>query len=191
MDSKQKQDNNHVPKSIIAIALIIFLSMFVYAQYFDYSPAEKTLSEFYESYFNKDYETVANHLSVFWATRVLPQYSVLPPEELLASRDAIEKDVAELVQTIEQDVAIPGDIKLNILREYTKTGEYSALIVYELVDKENTPVKEVAVLIFEAGKFRIFDLSPIDDKGLNEIIALDLNVLDDNFHVLLNPTESK
>lgn len=181
--SKQKG----VPLIIPIVIIITLASMYYYAAFVEKAPSEKTVTNFYHAYFTRDFDTVASNLSVFWAARLLPQYSILSPAQLLEKRAEIEADTAKLISSIEEKNKLPTDMDIEIMKDYTKTGKNSAIVVYVFKEKGKAAGMEAAVLINELGQFRIFNLSPVNDQTLAQIKAIDINTLDENFAQLIAP----
>ena len=174
-----------VPKVLPVLIVAILAGMYYYAAYVDISSPDKTVDHFYQAYFAKDYESVAQDLSVFWSVNYLPQYVNMSPSELLQNRAEIEKETAAMLQNLEGDQPLEEDISIEVLKEYTKTGEYSALVVYQVMQQEQPIQKEVAFLIREAGDYKIINLSPIRESDLEIVKSYDLDQLDDSFKQLL------
>lgn len=177
--------NNRVPRSIFVVIIAAFVAMYAYAAFFDIPEPETTVTDFYQAYFDKDFATASTHLSVFWAAQILPEYNSLPPVELLKSRSKIEKNLTKLITTMEENNEMPANIKINIMSEYTREGENSAIVVYGFEGDPSNSGMEAAVLIRENGKLRIFNLSPINPALIEQIKAIDVSVLDENFGKLL------
>ena len=179
-----------VPRSLFVLILLLLAGMYWYAAYGDTPPPEKTVQTFYQAYFAGDYETVADNLSVFWSVRFLPQYADLSPSELLAQRTQVVSDITGVISDIESQNAPPQGVKINIKKPYTKVGKTSAVVVYEFVEQGQPTSMEAAILIMEKGKYRIFNLSTVDESVLSDIKNLDMNVLDQNFDELLSSQPS-
>ncbi|QGU00854.1 hypothetical protein SYNTR_2260 [Candidatus Syntrophocurvum alkaliphilum] len=191
----QIPEANGVPKFIFLIIILTLAGMFTYATYFDNKQVEKVRSEqsindFYSAYFNKDYETVANNLSVFWISRFLPEYATLTPEELIANREELVAEAADVIASIEEDNYLAATLGVDVLSEYTKNSEYSSLVVYEILEDGAIVGMEVAILIEELGQPRIFDFSQIQSYELQQILEIDLEELDETFEELLDPASS-
>lgn len=174
-----------VPKWIFAVIIVILAAMYVYAAYWDRPEAEKTVDTFYQAYFTRDFPTVAENLSVFWSVNFLPQYGGLDKNDLLERRDEVEKATADMLANIESGQSAPENIKLNILSDYTKEGENSALVIYEFKEDNKVLGMEAALLIRENGKFRIFTMTPVDPLTLQQLKDVDISVLDKNFSQLV------
>ncbi|MEN6349954.1 MAG: hypothetical protein ABFD08_11225 [Syntrophomonas sp.] len=174
-----------IPKFIPFLIVILLGSMYYYAMFMDTSKPEIIVQRFYQAYFQRDFPKVSENLSVFWSVRFLPQYSLLPPSELVAKRAAIEADATKVIAQIESKNEIPKNIKIEVMPDYTKTGEYSALVVYNFVQNGKPSGMELAVLIKENGRFRIFNMSPVATQDLEQIKNGDLKELDEGFKSLL------
>ena len=182
-----KNAKRRVPRSIFAIILICFAGLYWFAAYGDTPAPEKTVKNFYQAYFNRDFNTVAQNLSVFWSVRFLPDYASMTPAELLANRAKIEKEISAVIADIEKDNEIPAGVTISVMKDYTKVGKESAIVVYSFMENGKVTSMEAAILILEKGQFRIFNMSPVDDTVLDQIKSLDINILDQNFADLLNP----
>jgi hypothetical protein len=181
---EDKSAKRRVPRAIFVIILLSFAALYWYSAY-GATPPEKTVKNFYKAYFNSDYNTVAKNLSVFWSVRFLPEYASMSPEELLENRTKIEGEIANIIAEIEKENTIPEGISIDIMKEYTKIGKQSAIVVYGFKESGTVTSMETAILIMEKGQFRIFNMSPVDNTVLEQIKALDINILDENFAELL------
>lgn len=181
---------SRVPRSLFVLIILLLAGLYSYAAFLDKPEPEKTVLNFYNAYFTKDYNTVAANLSVFWAVRFLPDYQDKTPAELLAERSQVEKDIAAVISEIEADNTLPEGLSVKILREYTKIGKNSALVVYDFLEKGQPTSREAALLIKENGKFRIFNMSPVDDSVMDEVQNFAIEDLDEGFASLLNSSET-
>lgn len=175
-----------VPVFIWVVIVVLLAALYGYAAYWDPNRPEKTVQNFYQAYFAGDYETVSSNLSVFWAVRLLPQYADMDSAELLAKRAEIEKELFQVISEVESMYTAPPDIKIEIMKPYTKEGTYSAVVVYKFTEKSKDAGMEAAILIKEQGKFRIFTMTQVDEKSLSQIKAVNINELDANFQELLS-----
>lgn len=173
------------PKILYVIIIAILGLMYYYAAYIDTPEAEKTVQNFYNAYFEKDYETVAENLSVFWSIQFLPEYHNLSPAEIIADREKIEKDIALIISEIEKDTKYPADLKIVINPKLTKMTENSALVGYTFEEKGEASGMEVAILIKEKGAYRIYNLSPANPSDIENIDQKAMQTLDENFKNLL------
>ncbi|MGI6468120.1 MAG: hypothetical protein ACOX0Q_03725 [Syntrophomonadaceae bacterium] len=177
-----------VPKILPVLIAAILAGMFYYAYYLDdveIASPDKTVDHFYQAYLARDYETVARDLSVFWSVNYLPQYMDMSPAELLDNRAEIEKETAAMLKSLEAEQPFEEGISVEVLMEYTKTGEYSALVVYQVMHEGEPIQKEVALLIREAGDYKIINLSPIRESDLEMVQNYSLDQLDESFKQLL------
>ncbi len=179
-----------VPRSLFVIIILAFSALYWYSAY-GTTPPEKTVKTFYQAYFTKDYDTVANNLSVFWAVRFLPEYASMSPVELLDNRTKIVGEIANAISESEQDNEIPTSVSINIKKPYTNIGKNSAIVVYGFNENGKETSMEAAILIMEKGQFRIFNMSPVDESTLEQIKTLDINILDENFAELLKSTTAE
>lgn len=174
-----------VPKWIFLAIIIIIAAMFIYASYYDRPAAEETVNNFYQAYFDKDFETMAQNVSVFWSANFLPQCADMDKDELLASRAEIEKDTVEMFTSIEGEQAMPDNVDIKILKEYTKQGENSGLVVYQFMEGNAVAGIEAALLIKEESGYKIFTMAPVDMNILQQLKEADIAILDENFGHLL------
>ena len=174
-----------VPRFIFVVIIATFAAMYWYAAYGDTPAPEKTVKTFYQAYFDRDFNTVAQNLSVFWSVRFLPDYASMSPEQLLENRTKIEADISKVIADIEKENSIPTGVSIEVMKEYTKMGKNSAIVVYSFKENGKDTGMETALLIKEKGQLRIFNMSPIDPETLAQIKAVDINVLDENFESLL------
>lgn len=174
-----------VPKLLPVIIIALLAGMYYLAAYVDVATPGKTIENFYKAYFEKDYETVADNLSVFWSVNMLPQYQDLSAAELLQKRDDIVKDTAEKIKSEEYNEPPIEGLSIVVLDEYTKTGEYSAVVIYQVLEQKEPIYKEVAFLIKEAGDYKIIMSTPIEDSELELFKEDSLNQLDASFKILL------
>lgn len=179
----------HVPRFLWVVIILLLASLYSYAAYFDPARPEKTVDNFYQAYFSGDYNTVSSNLSVFWAVRLLPQYAEMSPAELLENRAKIEKDLSKVIAEVESANADPHDIKIEIMKSYTKEGVNSAVVVYKFIEKSKEVGMEAAIMIKEEGRFRIFTMTPVDESSLEQIKDVNITELDANFLELLATTE--
>lgn len=180
-----------VPRSLFVIIVLLLAGLYSYAAFMDKPAPEKTVNDFYQAYFSKDYNTVASNLSVFWAVRFLPDYQDKNPAELLAERSQIEKEIAAVIAEIEAENTLPEGLSIKVLEEYTKIGTNGALVVYDFLEKGQPTSREAALLINEKGQFRIFNMSPIDDSVMEEVKSFSIEDLDEGFATLLDPKASE
>lgn len=166
-----------VPKIILVIIPVILAAMYYYAAFIDTSAPENTVQEYYQASFENDFNTVAGDLSVLLAAR-LPQYANLSPQELLAKRADVEADMATLISNNGSKSAAPQNITVEIMKDYTKMGKNAAMVAYAFKRDDKEQSLGVALLIKEQGKFRIYDLSPINKESLPQIKDFNINRLD-------------
>lgn len=181
-----------VPRSIFVIILVCFSALYWWAAYGDKPAPEKVVQNFYQAYFNRNFDVVAQNLSVFWSVRFLPDdYANMSPADLLKNRPQIEKQIAAVISDIEKDNQIPQGVTISIMKDYTKIGKESAVVVYGFMENGKQTSMEAAILILEDGQFRIFNMSPIDDTVLPQVKDLDITKLDQSFTDLLNGTQAQ
>ncbi len=181
--------SNGAPRFLWVVIILLLAGMYSYAAYYDPARPDNTVKKFYQAYYNKDYNTVASNLSVFWAVRLLPQYAAMSPAELLENRPKIEADISKVIANIEGNNPSPKNIKIEVLRPYTKIGLNSAIVVYQFKEKDKVQGMEAAILINEKGRFRIFTMTPVDTQGLEQVKAVNIKELDANLQQLLEAKE--
>lgn len=173
-----KTNNLEFPKILYVIIVAILAAMYYYAAYVDTTPAEKTVQNFYQAYFDRDYDTVADNLSVFWAVQFLPQYQSLAPNEMIAQRDTIIKDLTSFISEMESKNKVPEGLTVEIDRDFTKQGTNSSLVAYSFKENGKDAGMEMAILINEAGTFRIFSFTPTTPEYLSQIGDKEMQELD-------------
>lgn len=176
-----------VPRSIFAIILILSAGLYWFAAYGDTPAPVKTVKNFYQGYFDRDFDTVAQNLSVFWSVRFLSdEYASMTPAELLENRTKIEKEISAVIADSEKENPVPSGVNVKIMKDYTQVGQKSAIVVYSFIENGKDVGMEASILILEKSKFRIFNMSPIDDTSLDQIKSLDMSIIDNNFAELLD-----
>ncbi|MEN6328529.1 MAG: hypothetical protein ABFD18_20260 [Syntrophomonas sp.] len=180
-----KPTTRSIPIFIPLLIVVIIASMYYYAAFLESSP-EQTVQDFYQAYFQKDYDTVAKNLSVFYSIRFLPQYSTMTPAQLLEDRETIEKETSKVIEMIESKNKLPDNLSIEIMPSYTKKSENSALVVYTFKENGQPSGMELAILIKEKAKYRIFNMSPVASQDLAQIKQGNLEELDAGFKKLLS-----
>lgn len=173
-----------VPKILYVLIIVILAAMYYYAA-MDVSEPEKVVEDFYSAYFNRDYETMAENLSVFWSVQFLPQYTSQSPAELLNNRDQIVKEISQVIAEEEEENILEDNYSIEVNPEYTRKGTNSAVVVYSVKQDGNKLGMELALLINEAGQFRIFSVNPVDTELLSRITEDDIQELEESFTELL------
>lgn len=171
------------PKTIFVLIIAILAGMYYYAAFVDFANPEKTVTTFYQAAFNQDYDTQAQNLSVFILMQ-LPQYMLENPADLLKDRPAKEKEIRNLLEEAGEYNPTEG-ISIEILPEYTKKGTYSALVAYNIIHEGQPAYTQVAMLIKEAGRYRIINSFAIPEESLKDIKDSDIAELDASFKQLL------
>ncbi|NLT21401.1 MAG: hypothetical protein GXY16_10440 [Syntrophomonadaceae bacterium] len=174
-----------VPKFLYLIIIILLTGMFYYAEYIDTSDPEKVIADFYSSYFTGDYQATANNLSVFWSVNYLPQYATEEPVNLVAKRETIVKETAELIKEMDAGNPMPDNLSIKVLPDYTRTMPNSAVVVYSFLEDGKEVGKSVSILIMEDRQYRILSWQPIPDEALETVKDIDLEALDKNFRDLM------
>lgn len=159
--------------------------MYYYAAFVDVSDPEQVVEDFYTAYFERDFETVAENLSVFWSVQLLPQYTSQTPTELLNNRDEIIAAVSQVIAEQEKNNPLADNLSVEVLSEYTRQGNNSALVVYSIKENGTEVSLEMAILIKEADSFRIFSMTPVNKEALNMVTEEDFNALEESFTELL------
>lgn len=180
------QENSYkVPPILYMLIVFVLGCMYYYAEFIDTPSPEDTMQVFYKAYFNSDYHTVAQNLSVFWCAQLLPQYAAQKPSELLDNRPAIERDIQPVIRHLQEDSQIPQGLSIEILSEYTKKGKYGALVVYQFMQDDKPLNIEAAVLIKENQSFKILSFAPVDRDSLPQVQSFDIEQFDMNIKTLL------
>jgi len=174
-----------VPKILYVLIIVILAGMYYYAAYVDVSNPEKVVENFYNAYFAGDYDNVAENLSVFWSVQFLPEYTSQSPAELLNNRDEIIKEINQVISEQEKENPLEDNYSVEIHPEYTRQGMNSALVVYSIKQNGNKVGMEMAILINEAGQFRIFSMTPVNTESLEMITEEDVQALEKSFTELL------
>lgn len=177
----EKKVNQEFPKYIYFLMAAILALMYYYAAFVDTAPAENVVADFYDAYFSRDYERVAQNLSVFWAVQFLPQYSNYSPAELLKNRDQVIKDIAEVITEIESGNKFPSELSIKIEKKYSKKGKNSAIVAYSFIESGQKHGMEMAILIYEQEAWRIISFAPADPAELETITKEDIQNLDRQF----------
>lgn len=174
-----------VPKPIYVIIIVLLAAMYYYAAFVDISNPEKVVEDFYHAYFQRDFDTVASHLSVFWSVQFLPQYMSSSPAQLLEQRDQVENDIAKVITDIEKSNELPQNLAIKILPDYTRQKPNSALVAYSFEEDGKSLGMEMTILIKEKGEYRIYSMSPINAEIIKSIPDSDLEAMDQSFKNLV------
>jgi hypothetical protein len=175
-----------VPKSLFVLIIVILASMFYYAAYRDYSNPEVAVKNFYQAYFSGEYETMAQNLSVFWGVQFMPQYMLASPQELLENRPAIEESMTEFITRMELENKVPANMSIKMLPKYTQRADNTALVAYEFREKNNSVGMEMALLVKENNRMRIFQMMPVaDQEQLDQLAETDIATIEENFKEML------
>lgn len=170
-----------VPKVLYVFIIVILAAMYYYAAYIDVSKPEKVVQNFYAAYFDRNYEKVAENLSVFWSVQFLPQYTSQSPAQLLENRDKIVAEVRDVIAEVEKGNQIPPDMSVRVLPQYTKQRPNSALVAYSVQQDVRPASMEMAILIKEAGRYRIYSMTPVNTEALEMIKEEDVDALEESF----------
>lgn len=175
-----------VPRFLWVVIVVLLASMYSYAAFFDQKGPEKIVENFFQAYYTKDYDTMASNASVFWAVQFLPQYMTMSPADLLANRDKIEKELSKAFKDAEKSNPIPKDVSVKIRKDYTKEGNYAAVVVYDLLKSSKIQGTGAAVLIKEKDQFLILSISPLDEQSLSQVKELKIEEMDASVKEVLN-----
>jgi hypothetical protein len=173
--------DKRVPRSIFVIILAIFASMYYYAAFVDLAEPEETVTRFYQAYFAKDFDTVADNVSVFWSLQLLPHYGTLTPSQLLENREFIEKETSFALKRTEEKNEIPDNISIKIMRNYTREEDICSVVLYTFLEDNKPTGVGMAILVQEEGQYRIYNLSRIDTEDLPRVKEIDLQGLSQSF----------
>lgn len=174
-----------VPKSLFVLIIIILASMYYYAAYRDYSNPEVATKSFYSAYFKSDYDIMAQNLSVFWGVQFMPQYMIMSPDELIENRPAIEESMADFITRMESENKVPANMSIKMLPKYTQRADNTALVVYEFREKDKSVGMEMALLVKENNRMRIFQMMPADQAQLDQLTGHDIAVIEESFKEML------
>jgi len=159
--------------------------MYYYAAYRDFSNPEVVIKDFYNAYFQRDYEKVADNLSVFWGVQFMPQYMFMNPNELIANRPEIEKNMAEFISRVEADNDIPEGLSINVLPQYTKRENNTALVAYEFIENNKPIGTEMALLLKENNRMHILKMIPVEKEQLQQLRDEDLAATEESYKEML------
>ncbi len=179
------KDTFRIPSSLLAMVLIILGAMYYYAAYVDMPTPEDTVTEFYEAYFKQDYPLAAQNMSVFWTAQLQPEYANMKGGELLANRAILESKAAQFFSIVEKQNPTPPDVAIKVDPAYSRVGEYSALVVYELTQGSEPVSMEMAMLIKEMDRFYIINIYPLPKDNIKDIQEFDMETLDSQFKDIL------
>ena len=174
-----------VPKFLYVLIIVILAAMFYYAEYVDTSDPENVIANFYSAYFAGDYQATADNLSVFWSVNYLPQYATEEPVNLVAKRETVVKETAELIKEMDAGNPMPDNLGVKVIPEYTRTMPNSAVVVYSFLEDDKEVGKSVSILIMEDKQYRILSWQPIPDEALETVKDIDLAAMDKNFQDLM------
>jgi predicted GIY-YIG superfamily endonuclease len=174
-----------VPKSLFVLIIVILASMFYYAAYRDYSNPEVVAKSFYSAYFKSDYDTMAQNLSVFWGVQFMPQYMIMSPDELIEKRPAIEASMTDFITRMESENKVPANMSIKILPKYTQRADNTALVVYEFREKNKSMAMEMALMVKENNRMRIFQMMPADQAQLDQLTGHDIAAIEESFKEML------
>ncbi|HNX28054.1 MAG TPA: hypothetical protein PKN87_01390 [Syntrophomonadaceae bacterium] len=176
-----------VPKILPVLIVVILAAMYYVAAYYPdlgkTNNPEKTVEDFYVSYINSDYQGMAENLSVFWSVQFLPQYSTSKPSEVIAQRETIEKETADILSATTTD--IQSGLKITVLPEYTKEWENTAMVVYSGSLDEEELGREVALLLKENQKFYLYMWMPCGDDAALTALETDFAKFDADYTQVL------
>ncbi|MDD3895158.1 MAG: hypothetical protein PHU36_09110 [Syntrophomonadaceae bacterium] len=163
MDTPKKDG---VPKILPVLIVVIFAVMYYFAAFYPTTGPEKTVEKFYASYIDKDYQGMAESVSVFWAVQFLPQHSSEKPSELIAKRETIEKETVAYLA--EAPTETQNDLRVEVLPEYTKEWENTAMVVYASFKGEEELGKEVALMLKENNNYYLYMWIPLESDAVLE-----------------------
>jgi len=174
-----------VPKVLFVLIVVVLAAMYYYAAYRDYSNPEVTVRNFYNAYFQKDYETVAQNLSVFWGVQFMPEYMRMSPQELMEDRPEIEKKMGDFISRVEAESKMPTGMSIKILPKYTQRADNTALVAYEFKEKNKSAGMEMALLLKEKNRMYILKMIPVNQEQLEQLNGNDIAGLEESFRDML------
>ncbi|NLW92037.1 MAG: hypothetical protein GXY34_10640 [Syntrophomonadaceae bacterium] len=180
----EKKVSYGVPAVLYFLMIAILAGMYYFAAFVMYANPEKVVNAYYDAYFAGDFKTVSEHTSVFLAAQALPQYGNLSPATLVAERREIEKDIA-LIMEQNADTANYEGLSIEVMPEYTRKGESTAIVVYKVLKDGKELGMEAAIMDKETKRLRLFQTTPIVKESLAEIKQLDMKEMDKNLATML------
>lgn len=168
-----------VPRWNVALIVMLLAGMFGYATYFDTSTPEKTVEKFYQCFDAGDYDRAVEYMSVNWAYSILfPKFNNTPPAELIKKRTDVRREMAK---ALAENVPA-GDtekVQVSALPKLTRLGDKTALVVYDYrIPKSKFTGKQVALLVKETGRWRLFEVSDVTGYELGFISQIDMKQMD-------------
>lgn len=175
--AREQKSSAGAPAVLYFLIVVILAGMYYYAAFVLYANPEKVVSTYYDAYLSGDFKTVAENTSVFRAAQALPQYANLSPAKLLAQRSAIQEDLTLLLEQGPEQGALEG-ISVEIMPQYTRKGESTAIVVYKVLQNGKEIGMEAATLDKENNRLRIFQTSMVNQQVLGELSKIDMKKLD-------------
>lgn len=169
-----------VPLALPIIAVLVLAAMWIYAERWDPNP-EITITKYFKAMAAQQYDIAADQLSVFQVVPAFPEYMELSPQELVGKRSEIIPRVAQMMAE-----ANPGTAKakITIKPSYTVIGEYVALVVFDHEEEGQPKQLTTALLIKEAGRFRLYDAAPLSPQDIEEFTKTQFKEFDANLKTL-------
>jgi hypothetical protein len=179
MESTQQK----FPWSPLILAGLILAAMFLYASFWQKSPAETTVQQFYTAYFDGNNPAMAEHVSVLWLRDQLAT-----PEEyhLLLEQSAEIKTFLAETPIFLQAFALPEGTKaITIPRNQSLEGSEVAFVIFETAQSKIFKTPYVAILVKENGVFRLNRLIPLSEDVMPLINAELLAQWEEDLQALL------
>ncbi|MGE5390116.1 MAG: hypothetical protein ACM3PE_03540 [Deltaproteobacteria bacterium] len=180
----EKKVSYGIPALLYFLVIAILAGMYYYASFVMYANPEKVVTTYYDAYFSGDFKTVSEHTSVFLAAQALPQYASLSPATLVAERSKIEEDIALIMEQGADPAQFEG-LSIEVMPQYTRKGESTAVVVYKIFKDGKELGMEAAILDKESSRLRLFQTTPISKEGLQGIKKLDMKEMDKNLASML------
>ncbi len=177
----KKVANPHyrVPIALPIIAILVVVAMWLYADRWDPNP-EITVSKYFQAVNARQYDIAADQWSVFPVAGLFPEYQELTPAELVNKRPEIVKEIAEILE----GSPAPNNVKATIESSHTKIGEYGALVAFYQEQEGQPKQMMAALLIKEAGRFRILSHGPASAEAIEEFSKSEFKEFDANLKSL-------
>lgn len=101
---------------------------------------------------------------------------------VVISGDAL---TAKFFALVEEYNPAPDEMSIKIDPRYSRTGQYGALVVYELSRSGQSLGRDMAMLIKESDRFYIMNLYPLQEENLEQVLEFDMEALDSDLKTLM------
>jgi hypothetical protein len=170
------------PWSAIVLAGLILAGMFAYASWWQKTPAEQAVQQFFQAYLEDDNKGMAEYISVLW---VRDEIASLDSYHILLEQQAMITTLLTETPLFLSSFSLPeGTDKVSILHKQSLTGDNVAFVILEAqYDIFKTPY--VAILVKEDGVFRLWRLIPLSQDVLRDITPGLLEQLEDDLQSIV------